>query len=228
MYLYANCWVYCPSKYNLTYYTSTTPSCKWLFKHVNRLVYIALFLCQIRMFIFYHILTSSLFPSTYIAKDPQSGKQYRIQNHTAAPLPGYDAAVEACRKIRGVLPKPRNAEEDNFLETLTETHGVYLPLGMKDNETEGTWLSSHHGFQVYYFNWIKWNHFYRPEPNGGTEQNCAFRLRQDWFSNPDLALMFEGEPTMRWVDGSCSKPVEILVCEISGEYIALRYIVKRV
>ena len=80
----------------------------------------------------------------------------------------HGANQEICLQHGGILPEPRSQEENDFLNNLNTD---MFPLGLRDVETEGSWLWDSDGSPVIYTNW-------RPgQPQGGVNENCAFVYR---------------------------------------------------
>ena len=123
----------------------------------------------------------------------------------------YQNARELCQNVGGMLPEPRDQEENDFLNSL-KTHAFYLgltketpsrvALGLTDIKHEGT------------FTWdsdcgpVAWTFWRDGEPDDGTAQNCVMMLRNKDKNNMD-----------RWKSAWCRGLVlNTTVCEKIGKF----------
>ena len=100
--------------------------------------------------------------------DSRTGKQYLVID-----LSGdfsHDRYRDLCERQGARLPEPRNEEENNFLDSLDTEMFV---LGINDKEVEGHWVFDSDNSSVTWFNWAKYDGI----PNGGTEDNCVYMVR---------------------------------------------------
>ena len=114
-------------------------------------------------------------------QDTSSGKEYiTLKTYTY----DHDRGQKQCEENGGILPEPRNAQENEFLNGLNT--GMFL-LGLTDKEQEGNWVWDSDGTPVNYTNWVN-------EPFKGEEANCAVMLRNN-------AQIYDGN---QWTDVDCT------------------------
>ena len=99
-------------------------------------------------------------------KDSRSGKSY-VELDVVAD--NYEDAIRRCSAIGGMLPEPRNAQENAFLEHMGTLYWFFL--GATDSFQEGHW-----GWNSDY-TLVTWTSWMVGEPDMGTEQNCASMAR---------------------------------------------------
>ena len=118
--------------------------------------------------------------------DTRSGKQYTELNTKVSQ---YEDARKLCQGVGGILPEPRNSEENDFLHSLGTTEWFFLGLTHTDPDSQYVWTSD--GLAV---TWTAWD---SGEPKSlKSTTDCVRMLKKDW--------------TSVWCGQSVTKPV---VCE---------------
>ena len=79
-------------------------------------------------------------------------------------------AKDLCTAQGGMLPEPRNQQENDFLNSM-ETEAFFL--GTTDLAVEGRWVWDSDGSV------LTWTFWKTAEPDAGTKQNCAIMLRNN-------------------------------------------------
>merc|ERR1719239_968967 len=124
--------------------------------------------------------------------DPDSGNQY--VDLEVLIYDNVEDAKDRCEAVGGMLPEPRNREENDFLNSMT-TEPFYL--GMTDKAKEGSWVWNSDGSSV------QWTFWRSGEPDGGSDQNCVFMLKSADKNNMN-----------RWASSWCSGGVlKTTICE---------------
>ena len=115
---------------------------------------------------------------------------------------GHEFATGLCRGVGGMLPEPRNQEENDFLNSW-QTDVFYL--GMTDWKVEGSWVWDSDTTAV---SWTIW----RPpmEPDGGSSQNCNIMTRN-----------LVPEQAEYWSSVKCMRETfkQLVICEKISKYI---------
>ena len=91
---------------------------------------------------------------------------------------------------------------------------------MTDSAVEGTWVFDTDTTEVTWKNWVDWTDPSRPDPpNGGTDQNCAWMLKQFQKST-------SGHGTKAWADDGCSEGIDEMsvVCEKGEDIFVISFI----
>ena len=131
--------------------------------------------------------------------DPHTGKEYLVMNVTTL---ANDVVTDLCAAKEAILPEPRSEAENNFLVDL---EGELSPLGMNDDEVEGTWVWNSDGSPVVF------NKFEPGEGRDGAAENCALLGRHSNNKAKSVDV---------WHDYKCSsedwfesRPQKRLICE---------------
>ena len=113
-----------------------------------------------------------------------------------------DVVTDLCAAKEAILPEPRSEAENNFLVDL---EGELSPLGMNDDEVEGTWVWDSDGSPVGFSN------FESGEGRDGADENCALLGRHVQKDTKMLNV---------WHDYKCgsedwfeSRPTKRLICQ---------------
>ena len=149
--------------------------------------------------------------------DSRTGKQYVV---IESGRKSFSESKTICTDLGGYLPEPRDNLENNFLDSL---NSKTFYLGMTDSAVEGDWVWQTDSTQVTWKKWADWTDpSFSDPPNGGTDENCAWMLKQ-------FQKSLSGHSTKAWADRGCSEPIDemTVVCE-KGEdiFVIFRYIVR--
>ena len=111
-----------------------------------------------------------------------------------------DVVTDLCAAKEAILPEPRSEAENQFLVDL---EGELSPLGMNDDEVEGTWVWNSDGSPVVF------NNFESGEGRDGAAENCALlgrhiekvgKMTDDWHDVPcESTDWFDSRPTKRLI-----------------------------
>ena len=134
--------------------------------------------------------------------DPNSGKLYlKESSDWNVESRNRDSAKTNCLKAGGMLPEPRNKEENDFLNSF-QTNVFFL--GMTDTSVEGSWVFDSDQSAV---NKTFWR---RGDPAGGINKNCAVMTRNLETSNAE-----------RWSTVGCTyspSGKSSVICENTRKY----------
>ena len=111
-------------------------------------------------------------------------------------------AERLCCDIGGILPEPKNSEENDFVSDMMGTTG-FIFLGLNDKDHEGQWVTNSFGEQP------TWTFWHSGQPSGGTDKNCAVQVYDSGYA-PDHK---------RWYSVPCHERVNVpVVCEKRRKY----------
>ena len=105
--------------------------------------------------------------------DRSSGKQYVKLSTT---VNRANDAARLCDGVGGILPEPRNSQENDFVNIILGTSGFCF-LGLTDTGAEGQWVWSSNGSTP------AWSFWGGGEPDGGRDEHCAVHIYQRHLSN---------------------------------------------